>query len=195
MKAQRSLWARSYWEYFLIGVLLALAGVFLWPIFKRSQRYPDKMPSCLSHQKQIAFAVIAYSQNQGELLPRWETVWNDLVNMSESPLDKGFLKCSQAPKLANGYVYNSRLGGKTLGDPTLFLAPDGVKKLDSTTMMLTADGQHNTADGRPANVAFTQADLDWVRHKGYLFASFLDGHVEALTQAGQMTYWRDWLPE
>jgi prepilin-type processing-associated H-X9-DG protein len=103
--------------------------------------------------------------------------------------------CEKAPQLPNGYVYNSSIAGKQLGDPTVL--PHGEK--DAINVFVTADGQHTAADGRSPNVAYTITDLDTSRHAtvqgtyhspARFIAAFLDGHAEALTPEQA----KGWLP-
>jgi prepilin-type processing-associated H-X9-DG protein len=193
MSERRRFWHRVWWEWLLVAFALALAIAFLFPFLFAYRSGPHRPSICPNNQKQITAAVMTYCIEHHEVLPRWETVWTD-IKVNRSPGATVFDDPS-APTLANGYVYNSLIGGKTLSDPTLTLAANGVKKLDATTGFITADGQHIASDGHPPNVAFTQADLDWKRHKGKIIASFLDGHVEGVRSDSNTVPWRDWLPE
>jgi prepilin-type N-terminal cleavage/methylation domain-containing protein/prepilin-type processing-associated H-X9-DG protein len=194
-------------ELLVVIAIIAVLAAILFPVFSAA-REKARQTACLSNQKQIAAAILMSCQDSGEVLPSWVSVWSS-IKVSALPgaarlalLDgKGsVLVDPSAPSMAsgNGYVYNSFLcsrtthNGLSLGDPRLLwpaehqisgLRPAPEQLLDATEQFLTADGQHLYGDGNAAytNVAFYQIDLDFKRHRGKLMASFLDGHVDALT--------------
>jgi hypothetical protein len=189
-------------EVTLVALAAALFSAFGGPLADGA-REKARMTACMNNQRQIGLAILVYCQDNGEVLPRAETVFADLrlANLPTSTTLAALqgrmtvLTCPNAPALVNGYVYNSTIGGKALGDPTL--GKMGDIQLQVTQIFLTADGQHTAAAGATPNVAFTLADFDTKRHltndgqTPCFIASFLDGHVDTTTADDA----KDWLPK
>jgi prepilin-type N-terminal cleavage/methylation domain-containing protein/prepilin-type processing-associated H-X9-DG protein len=187
-------------ELLVVIAIIAILAAILFPVFSKA-REKARQTACTNNQKQIALAIIAYAQDSEEVLPKAETVWNDLklganngTGVNSSPM-----KCPNKEDYPNGYVYNIRYSGKSLGDPSntskTTTTPSTIL-WDATTKFLTADGQHLktdfTSDTDYPNVAFSLRDFDSSantaapytpvdadnRHAGKMIASFLDGHAE-----------------
>ncbi|MEI7833857.1 MAG: DUF4190 domain-containing protein [bacterium] len=148
-------------------------AIFLLPVFSASTDLNWNNGHCMSQQRKIAYAVLAYYQEHGDTLPTAETVWNDC---NIEPL---LLMCPSKYKVTNGYGYNSYMSKKNLGDASL---------ATPISIILTADG------GDANNLLKSAADIDATRHihnikseRDRLFtrpdgfiASYVDGHVEFL---------------
>jgi hypothetical protein len=186
-------------EVTVVALAAALFSAFSGPMFNDA-REKARMTACCNNQRQIVLAVLVYCQDNDEVLPPSETVFRNLklvglpsaTTLAALQGRMSVLTCPDAPRLANGYVYNNNLSAKSLADPNL----GGMgARVDPTGIFVTADGQHTAPDGTLPNVAFTQADLDKLRHTQdgitpRFLASFLDGHVESLTGEALK-----WLPE
>jgi len=141
----------------VIGIIVVLAAI-LFPVFG-AIREKGRQATCLSNQRQIALELLSSLQDHQDMLPANNMVWNSVS------LPAPLLVCPDSPNLANGYVVNGTLLGKSL-----------VNLSHPSHTLLTADGKS------PNNIATDTNDLD-ERHDGRLIASFADGHV-ALCHAG-----------
>lgn len=146
-------------ELLVVIAIIAILAAILFPVFSRA-REKARQTQCMNNQKQVALAVNMYTQDHEETLPVATNVWQVLA------LDAGLLKCPNK-SLANGYVFNSRLSGRQLGD---------MQGADPTGVFCTADGQHATTAGL-VNVAFALPDVQDTRHTSFI-AAYLDGHAE-----------------
>jgi prepilin-type N-terminal cleavage/methylation domain-containing protein len=171
----------TIWEVVVVLVVLAVLGAIILPCTGGPTRAQARNVACTNNQRQLALAAIIYAQDHDGQLPLAATVWADIIKQDTG--SGGVLRDPDAGALANGYVYNSTLSGKKLGDPA---------RPEASRIFVSADGQHNTADGKQPNVAYTMADIDTSRHKlekkSFLFTrqvpgfavSYLDGHVATL---------------
>jgi prepilin-type N-terminal cleavage/methylation domain-containing protein len=147
-------------ELLVVIAIIAILAAILFPVFAKA-REKARQTQCLNNQKQIATAVIMYTQDHDEITPSIATVWGDIN------LDKGVLICPTAgTKVANGYLYNIQLDAKALGEIA-----------DPTSTFISADGTHTPGTGEYANVSYLLKDFD-PRHTGKWIASFVDGHSE-----------------
>jgi hypothetical protein len=168
-------------EVLLVLACLVVAALLINGYLAKRARVEPPSEICITHQKQLAFAVMYYAAEHADRLPTEEALWTQVASF---PGWSGTLAtmCPAAPRLSNGYVYNDRLAGKSQND------------LPATTTFVTADGQHNATDGRSPNIADTLADIDTARHApvtGWgpfarpgapqFVAAFLDGHASRLT--------------
>ncbi|HEX2949339.1 MAG TPA: hypothetical protein VHV83_07195, partial [Armatimonadota bacterium] len=122
---------------------------------------------CMNNQKQIVTAIMMYAQEHDEKVPAEQTFWTDI------DVPAKVLKCPTADKsIANAYVYNSLIAGKSIGEvdfPADTLAcADGQREADTTT-----------TPPKYANIAYANTDLSR-RHNNASIVGFLDGHVEML---------------
>jgi len=148
-------------ELLVVIAIIAILAAILFPVFAKA-REKARQTSCLNNQRQIATAVLIYTQDHDETLPKSDAVWGS-INM-----DKGVLVCSTAgKKLGNGYVYSNPISGMSLGD---------YDKPSSEVMLMDGNTQSKGATMVP-NVAYRPCDLDY-RHNGSIMATYLDGHVE-----------------
>jgi len=137
----------------VVGIIAVLAAI-LFPVFAKA-REKARQASCMTNQRQLVAAVLAYTQDNDETLPEAAALWGDLN------IDPKVLTCPSAgQRYRVGYVYNSQLDSKALGE----VERDTP---DITTVVVSADG-------RPTGGAAGAFDR---RHGGKLIASFLDGHV------------------
>ena len=131
----------------LVGLLAIIAP----PVFTHL-REQARQTTCLSHQRQLALALVAYAQDHEKILPHAATVWS---NVKVPP---NLLICPTAgTDLPNGYLYNATLSGQPLDETPSLLAT-----------WLTVDGKQNEADARhggkviasylDGHVALTTAD-------------------------------------
>lgn len=179
-------------ELLVVIAIIAVLAAILFPVFSRA-REKARQTSCLNNQRQLATALLIYTQDYDEILPTCKEAWGAI------DVGRAALVCPTRGKTQpNGYVYNSLLDGLALG---------GVKS--PTDMIITADGFPSSsapigaAPPAPqppfhANVAYSPYDLDR-RHGGKFIASYIDGHVELSTTGpafagampGGVNYWLD----
>jgi prepilin-type N-terminal cleavage/methylation domain-containing protein/prepilin-type processing-associated H-X9-DG protein len=152
-------------ELLVVIAIIAILAAILFPVFAKA-REKARQNSCLSNQRQIALAVMMYTQDNDETLPDAATVWQRL----ELP-PKMFICPTKGSRVANAYVYHNLVAGLALGD---------ISEPDTT--VLTADGKHAATPANgfvPAtldNVLYDPGDYD-LRHSGGAIASFVDGHL------------------
>ncbi|MEI7831896.1 MAG: Ig-like domain-containing protein [bacterium] len=102
-------------------------------------------------------------------------------NMALQTTQSTVTRCPNKTGVANGYVFNSALSGKSLGD---------TATTDPTSIWMTADGLHTNAGTTMPNVAFALVDVDGTRHANSFISSSLDGHVE-MNLGTTKTAWND----
>ena len=151
-------------ELLVVIAIIAILAAILFPVFAKA-REKARQTKCTSNQRQIALAASMYAQESDEKLPTISNFWTG-INVASA-----VFVCPSKKTLTNGYVYSSRLDGKSLGE------------LPSANLcVLTADGA--TVSAGAANIWYGNADYDFRHDKG-IIASFVDGHVEYLkTQSG-----------
>jgi len=102
----------------------------------------------------------------------WTTLKLTQATTSQLALQSKAIKVTTCPNKtssANGYVYDNRLNGLSLGDKRV---------IDPTELFLTADGSG------PLNIAISISNIDTVRHAGTsAIFSLLDGHCEMIKSA------------
>lgn len=140
-------------ELMIVCGIIAVLAAILWPIFLAA-RESSRQSSCASNQRQIAAALLIWAENHNERLPYPADAWTLLE------LPPNVLKCPSEQDRANGYVYNTLVGGMLVDLPT-----------EPMETVLTADG---TAE---SHLLVVPEDLA-PRHNGRYLASFVDGHVE-----------------
>ena len=139
-------------ELLVVIAIIAILAAILFPVFGKA-REKARQTACTNNQKQIATALLMYSQDHDEMLPALATAWGDLA------MPKGALICpTKGAKTANGYAYYARVAGQALGD---------ISVPEATGLI---------ADGLAPNTADDTGDLE-LRHGGKAIASFVDGHV------------------
>jgi prepilin-type N-terminal cleavage/methylation domain-containing protein/prepilin-type processing-associated H-X9-DG protein len=156
-------------ELLVVIAIIAILAAILFPVFAKA-REKARQSSCLNNQRQIAVAILMWSQDHDEALPDETSVWPEIN------VDRNILMCpTKGKKVANAYVYNAGLSSLTLGEIT---NPD--------SRIMTADGQHAAAAASGYvkqtydNCAYTVDDLD-ARHSGKVVTTFADGHVATIT--------------
>jgi len=147
-------------ELLVVIAIIAILAAILFPVFAKAQE-KSRQTDCSNNQRQIAISILAYCQDNEEILPNSSIVWQAAAMPPKS------LRC-QTSKLTmiNSYAYNSGASDKPLGEIA-----------DETKFFLTADGKVDT------NIAVFMNDLD-ERHTGKLIASFADGHIELRSAQG-----------
>ena len=144
-------------ELLVVVAVIAVLASLLFPVFGQA-REKARLASCTSNQRQLTAAVLIYAQDNDEMLPGADTVWQYLP----------VLRCPDKAMLRNGYAYLAPVAGTCVGS-----------YIDPTATTLTAEGGAG-AGGNP-NVAYCVEDLDRTRHLGNTTAGFLDGHVAVVT--------------
>ena len=130
----------------LISIAL-VALVILFPMFPQKRHTPRRIV-CLMNQKQLALAVLMYTQEHDGMLPSSDQ-W-----VSETGIPAQWLRCPMATAdLDMSYAYHRELSQRTLEE---------FKGQEADTPL--------TFDAREGQPAF--------RHNNGLNASYLDGHVE-----------------
>jgi prepilin-type N-terminal cleavage/methylation domain-containing protein/prepilin-type processing-associated H-X9-DG protein len=135
----------------VIAILTVLAAI-LFPALTHV-REKSRQTACMNNQRQLALAIIMWTQDHNECLPPAESVW-EAVDAAPK-----LLVCPTAGNMGNSYVYSGLLAGLPLG-----------KAPAPATAMLTADGQN------PDGIFMTAQDFD-PRHQGRYIAGYLDGHA------------------
>jgi prepilin-type N-terminal cleavage/methylation domain-containing protein/prepilin-type processing-associated H-X9-DG protein len=140
----------------VVGIIGVLAGILV-PVLLRA-REKGRQATCLSHQRQIAQALLMKAQDNGGRLPDAESAWGALG------LPAGVTACPSAAAPGISYVYNARVAGRTVSG---LVAPEDT--------LLVADGD------TPDHVARATGGTFTYRHDKALYAGFADGHVERCT--------------
>jgi prepilin-type N-terminal cleavage/methylation domain-containing protein/prepilin-type processing-associated H-X9-DG protein len=155
-------------ELLVVIAIIAILAAILFPVFAKA-REKARQSSCLNNQRQIAVAILMWVQDHDEMLPGESNVWPEIA------VDRNILMCpTKGKKVANAYVYNAGLSGKSLGD---FANPDA--------QLMTADGQHAATAATSSiaatydNCAYTVDDLD-ERHSDRIVCTYMDGHVSTI---------------
>ncbi len=163
----------------LCGKGLALAGIItsgvtivLIPIFAAlllpalaAAKTKAQQINCVNNEKQLALAVMIYSQDHTNQLPPAAT-WCDAIQ-STAGSDRIF-KCPAANSTSRSdYAFNTKLGGLELG-----------KVNPQTVMIFESDAGWNANGGRE----LLAANPRHLRGRIYVIA-FVDGHVEAVNQS------------
>lgn len=170
-------------ELLVVIAIIAILAAILFPVFSKA-REKARQTQCTNNQRQIGVAIISFVQEHDEILPTVDQVWkgitySSLGTSSNQALLAGngtVLRCPNLTANANGYVYNIKLSGKGIGDPSL--------GTDSTNVFMTADG----GEGTLGNISVFQADVKADRHSGGFIMAYLDGHVQTLKTADLATY-------
>lgn len=150
-------------ELLVVIAIIAILAAILFPVFSKA-REKARQTQCLSNQKQIALATMIWTQENDEKLPPSAEYWG-AIGVSGK-----VLKCPNVKQLANGYGFNSLIGGITLGEIP-----------DSSTAVLTMDSSN------ASNLVSSTVDADQ-RHNGKFIASFVDTHVEMLNRSSLSDY-------
>jgi len=146
-------------ELLVVIAIIAVLAAILFPVFARA-REKARASTCASNQRQIAAAMLMYSQDHDEMLPKTATVWADIN------VEAGVLVCPTLGKSTpNGYVYWAKQDGRAIG-----------KIANPMEERLTSDGQHTATDGFAANIATSPSDVH-LRHSGKVICSYADGHI------------------
>lgn len=167
-------------ELLVVIAIIAILAAILFPVFAKA-REKARQTACTNNQRQIGISIQMWAQDHDELLPEVSEVWGAVG------VDKGVLKCPSKARVSNGYVYDSMLSGKAIGEISV---PDAT--------MVTADGKH-PASTTPTityeNVLYKAEDIE-ARHGKKIIIGYADGHV-ALTAykpfpyMDEMTCWLD----
>ena len=138
-------------ELLIIIAVVAIITAALFPILAKA-REKARETTCISNQKQIATAVMMYTQEHDEKMPG-DNMWKDIRFVSE-----WVFKCPKNDVLGTvSYGYNEQVKGLGLGE---ILAP--------TDTILTADASKEI---------ITSLDDIAFRHSGKAVTSFVDSHI------------------
>lgn len=145
-------------ELLVVIAIIAILAAILFPVFGKA-REKGRQAACMSNQRQIALALIMWSNENDEKLPG-ATDWVGSIETA----GKLMICPTQGANNAGGnsYGYYSAVAGKSLGEiPNAVTASMTGDCLASKTNRMIASG--NDLDGR---------------HNGKVIKSFVDGHVE-----------------
>jgi prepilin-type N-terminal cleavage/methylation domain-containing protein/prepilin-type processing-associated H-X9-DG protein len=163
-------------ELLVVIAIIAILAAILFPVFAKA-REKARQTACLNNQRQIATAIMIYTQDHDEMFPTADDMWGAIS------IDSGVKKCPSNARLPNGYLYNagSHLGGMALGE-----LPYPEKT------MMTADGLANTipAGTFSALGGFVTGKsigslVDLNRHGKGAIVSYLDGHTALINTSAQ----------
>jgi prepilin-type N-terminal cleavage/methylation domain-containing protein/prepilin-type processing-associated H-X9-DG protein len=176
-------------ELLVVIAIIAILAAILFPVFAKA-REKARQSSCLSNTKQIAIAVLSYSQDYDEALLHYRyevptatsAIWSDLL----VPYMKNtqILKCPSANTYANGYgwayYYLGWPGnGGTNGSAARYM---GEVTSPSETIMI-GEGKNSSVVYPPAlGTAYTLVYNDPARHNEGANYAFVDGHSKWLGQ-------------
>jgi prepilin-type N-terminal cleavage/methylation domain-containing protein/prepilin-type processing-associated H-X9-DG protein len=156
----------------VIGIIAILAAI-LFPVFGRA-REKARQTTCTSNQRQIAVLMQIYAQDHEECLPAASTVWSNITS------DPQLTICpTQGQNTPNAYVYFNTVAGLSLGE---IVSPSDVA--------LTGEGMHTATPPIGVipetfeNIAYGNADLDYMRHSKSMICSFVDGHTTMSSPSG-----------
>ncbi|HEY3379529.1 MAG TPA: prepilin-type N-terminal cleavage/methylation domain-containing protein, partial [Armatimonadota bacterium] len=144
-------------ELLVVIAIIAILAAILFPVFGKA-REKARQAKCTSNQKQIATALLMYSQENEEKLPAVAN-WISSLNLADKVFD-----CPTSQTRGNSttpsYGYNAWVSGMSLGDIG-----------QSYDQMLTCDCNPNQS-----SITFVDDGIA-LRHDGAVIASYLDGHV------------------
>ena len=153
-------------ELLVVIAIVAILAAILFPVFAKA-REKARQTACMNNQRQIALTIMMYVQDNNELFPPANTIWQNLNSQPQ------LLICPTAGlSVINAYVYNNWVAGTTMGDLTT-----------PAQIVLTGDGQHaatqsvGTIPATYDNVAYGNADFDYTRHLNQVICSYADGHT------------------
>jgi prepilin-type N-terminal cleavage/methylation domain-containing protein/prepilin-type processing-associated H-X9-DG protein len=153
-------------ELLVVIAIIAILAAILFPVFARA-REKARQTTCTSNQRQIAASIQMYTQDHEESLPGTSSIWSDIK------VEPGMLVCPTAGRqIPNGYVYNNRWAGVSLGDiispSESLLTGDGIHAATQDTFLYRATSN--------SNILYTRSDLSNRHGNGYIL-SYADGHV------------------
>ena len=154
-------------ELLVVIAIIAILAAILFPVFSKA-REKARQTACTSNQKQIALAVIMWSQDNDEAFPP-AAGWASAIGFSSGT---GVLICPNQGKIlseGNSYGYNYSLNGVKLGELQIKLGSE----VEDTLLTLDAKA------GLPDNVLSWGSDVH-LRHNDKTIASYADGHVELI---------------
>jgi prepilin-type processing-associated H-X9-DG protein len=141
---------------FIPMVMVSMALLF--PLVARA-REKARQTTCMSSQRQIAAAIQMYAQDHKGECPSDKTVWKDLQ------VEPDILICPTAGReLLNAYGYNQSISNKKI-----------ISFPDPTKVIVSADCANLS------NLINGPQDMDF-RHSKKAIASFVDGHVNMVSQ-------------
>ena len=153
-------------ELLVVIAIIAVLAAILFPVFGKAREAARKS-NCLQNQRQLALAIIAKANDNGEKLPVAEG-WASAIEV-----DQKILVDPSSGKQKIEYGYNGYLSGRPIGNYT-----------NPNRVFVTADADPNpsTYEGASATnvslspIIYAKSDIA-IRHgKGAIF-SYLDGHA------------------
>ena len=178
-------------ELLVVIAIIAILAAILFPVFAKA-REKARQTQCSNNQRQLALAALMYAQEHNEILPDGGIVWSSLKITSALHQDTALLQntenkvysCPNYTVSPNGYVYNVKCSGLSLGDPRVAGANTPGGTTDPTKLFLFADGVGTKA----LNIAMFLGDISEKRHVANFISVFADGHV-SMIPATQKTTW------
>ncbi len=179
-------------ELLVVIAIIAILAAILFPVFSKAMEKANQS-TCLSNQRQLAISILAFAQDNDEMLPT-PLEWVNATGLSADP--KIFNCPTSSLRGTPGqpdYGYNAKLCDTT-GTTGVALArlplgaityPDQVAVTCDISKALAS----GTFQGAYALMSLsTEADK---RHRGGFILSFMDGHVQyiqSLIAAVGMTF-------
>lgn len=151
-------WGFTLVELLVVIAIVVVLAAILFPAFAAA-REKSRQATCMSNQRQLALAIVAWTQDHNESLPTAEGVW------AAVDVPPKLLICPTAGGTENSYAYSGLVAGLPLG-----------KAPEPAVTELTADGQN------PDHIFITEKDYD-LRHNERYIAAYLDGHAALVSQA------------
>ena len=151
-------------ELLVVIAIIAILAAILFPVFAKA-REKARQTTCTSNQKQIATAVMMYTQENNEIMPP-ATNWASAIDVTGK-----ILQCPTAgKKIAVAYGYNGNVAGLGLGEID-----------DPVSVILTADSVAEE------NLMYTPKDID-PRHVQKAIMSYVDSHVVYSADYGSVIF-------
>ena len=146
-------------ELLVVIAIIAILAAILFPVFAKA-REKARQTKCISNQRQMALAVIMYTQDNNEVLPATASTVFGLVPTAVT-------LCPDMPANATtpSYAFNAKYLGQPLGQ-----VPN-PSTIDPTTSFLTIDS--TKADYLIDNTA---TDIAFRHGNNMAIASYIDGH-------------------
>jgi len=153
-------------ELLVVIAIIAVLAAILFPVFAKA-REKARQSQCLNNQRQLALAILAAAQDNGDKLPAAATWASDI------DVDTRILKDPSSGQHEIEYGYNGFLDGRRVGNfPNL-------SRVFATADADPAAGAYETSSATNISVApiiYAKSDIAARHDKGALL-SYLDGHV------------------
>ncbi len=167
-------------ELLVVIAIIAILAAILFPVFSKA-REKARQTQCTNNQRQIALAISMYVQEHDETLPDAATIWQSIKlssslqpsNLAAQTTQANVTRCPDKTSVPNGYAYNGYLSLLNMGDTSI---------IDPTELFLIADTKSIS------NIAWSNSDIDDMRHASSFISASLDGHVAMTPSTGLATW-------